>query len=73
MWWKQTHTCPWQQLLYTAVLYSTLREIFGERFGVVHSLLSGCVGIKMSSHVLNLQLQIQLRPFSGALLSKKNK
>ncbi len=43
----------------------TSGQIFGESFSVVHRLLSGGVRVQVSSHVLDLQLQ--LRSLPGAL------
>lgn len=51
----------------TALVYHTSWEIFRESFGIIHSLLSGCVGVEVSAHVLDLQLQIQLGALPGAL------
>lgn len=51
----------------SALVYHTSWEIFRESFGIIHSLLSGCVGVQMSAHVLDLQLQIQLGTLPGAL------
>lgn len=53
--------------LYCSLLYRTSGKIFRERFGVVHCLLSGCVGVQVSPHVLDLQLQIQLGALPSAL------
>lgn len=50
-----------------ALVYHTSWEIFRESFGIIHSLLSGCVGVEVSAHVLDLQLQIQLGALPGAL------
>lgn len=52
---------------------STSWKILGEGLGVIHSLLSGCVRIQVSPHVLDLQFQIQLRALPGALSKKKKK
>ncbi len=56
--------CPsWR----VCVWWFTSGQIFGESFSVVHRLLSGGVRVQMSSHVLDLQLQVQLRSLPGAL------
>lgn len=46
---------------------STSWKILGEGLGIIHSLLSGCVCVEVSPHVLYLQLQIQLGALPGAL------
>lgn len=51
----------------SALWNCTSRKIFRESFGVIHSLLSGRVGVQVSPHVLDLQLQIQLGALPGAL------
>lgn len=51
----------------SALLCCTLWKVFRESFGVIHSLLSGRVGVQVSPHVLDLQLQVQLGALPGAL------
>lgn len=49
------------------VPFGTLWQILGESFGIVHSLLPGCVRVQMCPHVLDLQLQIYLGSLFSAL------
>lgn len=51
----------------SVLLYCTSWKIFRESFGIIHSLLSRSVGVQVSPHVLDLQLQIQLRALPGPL------
>lgn len=49
----------------------TFVDITREAFGVVHSLLSGGVGVEVGAHVLYLQFQIGLRSLACALMPAK--
>lgn len=51
----------------SALLHFTLWKIFRESFSIIHSLLPGRVGVQVSPHVLDLQLQIQLGALPCAL------